>query len=116
MVLELSQVSSVKTMFRLGPSCMKPTPAAWISFMCYEACKRILSIIGFLMVFNLLSVVGSYLLIRHYKGFDCCGPSIFIEKPSKLIVYYIRVSYLELVDVWNFAISRFGLVKESLQV
>ena len=26
----------------LGPSCMKLVPAAGISFMCYEACKRIL--------------------------------------------------------------------------
>lgn len=27
---------------RLGPSCLKLVPAAGISFMCYEACKRIL--------------------------------------------------------------------------
>lgn len=27
----------------LGPSCMKLVPAAGISFMCYEACKRILT-------------------------------------------------------------------------
>lgn len=27
----------------LGPSCMKLVPAAGISFMCYEACKRILA-------------------------------------------------------------------------
>lgn len=26
----------------LGPSCMKLVPAAGISFMCYEACKKIL--------------------------------------------------------------------------
>jgi len=26
----------------LGPSCMKLVPAAGISFMCYEACKRLL--------------------------------------------------------------------------
>ncbi|KAH6782882.1 Mitochondrial substrate carrier family protein [Perilla frutescens var. hirtella] len=26
----------------LGPSCVKLVPAAGISFMCYEACKRIL--------------------------------------------------------------------------
>lgn len=26
----------------LGPSCMKLVPAAGISFMCYEACKRVL--------------------------------------------------------------------------
>lgn len=26
----------------LGPSCLKLVPAAGISFMCYEACKRIL--------------------------------------------------------------------------
>jgi solute carrier family 25 (mitochondrial phosphate transporter), member 23/24/25/41 len=26
----------------LGPSCIKLMPAAGISFMCYEACKRIL--------------------------------------------------------------------------
>ena len=26
----------------LGPSCIKIIPAAGISFMCYEACKRIL--------------------------------------------------------------------------
>lgn len=26
----------------LGPSCVKLMPAAGISFMCYEACKRIL--------------------------------------------------------------------------
>uniref|UniRef100_A0A7N2QXP9 Uncharacterized protein n=1 Tax=Quercus lobata TaxID=97700 RepID=A0A7N2QXP9_QUELO len=26
----------------LGPSCVKLAPAAGISFMCYEACKRIL--------------------------------------------------------------------------
>lgn len=68
------------------------------------------------MVFNLLSSVGSYLPIRHYKGSYCCGPSIFIEKPSRLIVYYIRVGHLELVDVWNFVVSGFGLAKENLRV
>jgi solute carrier family 25 phosphate transporter 23/24/25/41 len=26
----------------LGPSCIKIIPAAGISFMCYEACKRVL--------------------------------------------------------------------------
>ena len=26
----------------LGPSCLKLVPAAGISFMCYEACKKIL--------------------------------------------------------------------------
>lgn len=26
----------------LGPSCLKSVPAAGISFMCYEACKKIL--------------------------------------------------------------------------
>jgi solute carrier family 25 phosphate transporter 23/24/25/41 len=26
----------------LGPSCMKIIPSAGISFMCYEACKRVL--------------------------------------------------------------------------
>lgn len=30
----------------LGPSCMKLVPAAGISFMCYEACKRILIMEG----------------------------------------------------------------------
>lgn len=33
----------VRGLYRgLGPSCLKLVPAAGISFMCYEACKKIL--------------------------------------------------------------------------
>lgn len=42
-LLSILEHEGVSGLYRgLGPSCMKLVPAAGISFMCYEACKRIL--------------------------------------------------------------------------
>ena len=40
-LLSILEVEGIPGLYRgLGPSCMKLVPAAGISFMCYEACKR----------------------------------------------------------------------------
>ena len=42
-LLSILEDEGVGGLYRgLGPSCMKLVPAAGISFMCYEACKKIL--------------------------------------------------------------------------
>ncbi|KAG2691501.1 hypothetical protein I3843_08G012900 [Carya illinoinensis] len=42
-LLSIVEQEGIQGLYRgLGPSCMKLVPAAGISFMCYEACKRIL--------------------------------------------------------------------------
>ncbi|XP_038885579.1 adenine nucleotide transporter BT1, chloroplastic/mitochondrial-like [Benincasa hispida] len=42
-LVSIFEKEGIPGLFRgLGPSCMKLVPAAGISFMCYEACKRIL--------------------------------------------------------------------------
>lgn len=42
-LLAILEKEGVGGLYRgLGPSCMKLVPAAGISFMCYEACKKIL--------------------------------------------------------------------------
>lgn len=42
-LVSIFEQEGIPGLFRgLGPSCMKLVPAAGISFMCYEACKRIL--------------------------------------------------------------------------
>lgn len=42
-LINIMEHEGVSGLYRgLGPSCMKLVPAAGISFMCYEACKRIL--------------------------------------------------------------------------
>ncbi|KAK9100764.1 hypothetical protein Scep_024194 [Stephania cephalantha] len=42
-MLSILEKEGIPGLYRgLGPSCMKLVPAAGISFMCYEACKRIL--------------------------------------------------------------------------
>ncbi|XP_059635083.1 adenine nucleotide transporter BT1, chloroplastic/mitochondrial-like [Cornus florida] len=42
-LMSILETEGVPGLYRgLGPSCMKLVPAAGISFMCYEACKRIL--------------------------------------------------------------------------
>ncbi|XP_041019585.1 adenine nucleotide transporter BT1, chloroplastic/mitochondrial-like [Juglans microcarpa x Juglans regia] len=42
-LVSISEQEGIPGLYRgLGPSCMKLVPAAGISFMCYEACKRIL--------------------------------------------------------------------------
>jgi solute carrier family 25 (mitochondrial phosphate transporter), member 23/24/25/41 len=42
-LLSILEQEGIQGLYRgLGPSCMKLVPAAGISFMCYEACKKIL--------------------------------------------------------------------------
>lgn len=42
-LLTIFEKEGIKGLYRgLGPSCVKIVPAAGISFMCYEACKKIL--------------------------------------------------------------------------
>ncbi|GJW23364.1 adenine nucleotide transporter BT1, chloroplastic/mitochondrial-like protein [Tanacetum coccineum] len=42
-LLTILEKEGVQGLYRgLGPSCIKIVPAAGISFMCYEACKKIL--------------------------------------------------------------------------
>lgn len=42
-LVSILEQEGIQGMYKgLGPSCMKLVPAAGISFMCYEACKRIL--------------------------------------------------------------------------
>jgi hypothetical protein len=43
-LLSILEDEGVGGLYRgLGPSCMKLVPAAGISFMCYEACKKVLT-------------------------------------------------------------------------
>lgn len=42
-LLSILEKEGIEGLYKgLGPSCMKLVPAAGISFMCYEACKKIL--------------------------------------------------------------------------
>lgn len=42
-LVSIFEREGVQGLYRgLGPSCMKLVPAAGISFMCYEACKRVM--------------------------------------------------------------------------
>jgi solute carrier family 25 phosphate transporter 23/24/25/41 len=42
-LVSILEQEGIQGLYRgLGPSCMKLVPAAGISFMCYEACKKIL--------------------------------------------------------------------------
>lgn len=42
-IVSIFEKEGISGLYRgLGPSCLKLVPAAGISFMCYEACKKIL--------------------------------------------------------------------------